>query len=165
MPPPPGFTLRTEDRNRDTHTRNETEEPSRAPAGYTRRQENAHRGQIPSGAPGSSSRSRPRKKTPSKSSGPTPSGATPSSSGKPSRPRPRQRPKDRPLDVGATSLGVITVVMARPMALLIEGGETMGQHWIPRSQILDGEDLDRHAEEGQTGELWVPSWLADKIPW
>ena len=78
---------------------------------------------------------------------------------------PSKRHRDlRPLEVGATSLGTVTVTVARPLAILIEGGETVGQNWIPRSQILDGA-LNRRAREGDRGELWVPSWLADKIPW
>ena len=62
--------------------------------------------------------------------------------------------------------------MATDKAVMVEGGDTIGQNWIPRSQMLDGTSeptkhpqVERDGDVGDEGEVWVPQWLADKIPW
>ena len=52
----------------------------------------------------------------------------------------------------------VEVLATTDLALLcdIEGDE----HWIPKSQILNGGDLQDDAEKGDKGELVIPEWLA-----
>ena len=155
--PPDGYFVRTEpDRRQATDDRRQdTELPSRAPSGYTRK-DARNKPTTPATTPATARPARPARPP-----GQAPAKTRPA----PRRTSPRRTHREaRPLEVGATSLGKVTVLMARPMAIMIQGGDTMGQHWIPRSQILDGP-LDRNAQEGDHDELWVPSWLADKIPW
>jgi hypothetical protein len=70
----------------------------------------------------------------------------------------------RPLGMDCSSLGNVTVVAHNDKAIMVVGGDTAGETWIPRSQILDGP-LDRRAKKGDVGEIWLPQWLADKVPW
>ena len=79
----------------------------------------------------------------------------------------KKEKKERPIEVGSVSLGEVEVVVDSDKAIMVVGGETEGENWIPRSVILDGDPgvLSRDAKVGDIAELWVPSWLADKIPW
>lgn len=110
---------------------------------------------------------RPRYREP-----PKPRRREPSSPPRKPKPAPKPKPssdrKARPLDLSSVSLGVVQVIWHVEKAIRIMGGETIGEHWVPRSVIYDGETpgcLDRDATTGDSGELWVPQWLADKIPW
>lgn len=76
--------------------------------------------------------------------------------------------KPRPIREGSVSLGEVEVIRATDMGIQVVGGDATGENWLPRSYILDPEDdkgLDRDAEVGDRGEVWLPSWLADRVPW
>jgi len=82
--------------------------------------------------------------------------------------KPKGTRKPRPLDLGSVCLGVVHVTRVTDKGLMVSGGDTAGDNWVPRSYVLDGEnpgDIDRDSEVGDRGELWLPSWLTDKIPW
>lgn len=73
----------------------------------------------------------------------------------------------RLVGVGDISQGVVRVLRTTEKAILITGGDTTGENWIPRKEILNGVKgcLRRDAKTGDEGELWLPSWLSDRIPW
>jgi hypothetical protein len=76
--------------------------------------------------------------------------------------------KPRPIREGSVSLGEVEVIRATDMGIQVVGGDTSGENWLPRSYILDPEGdkgLDRDAEVGDRGEVWLPGWLADRVPW
>lgn len=144
---PPGFVRRSSIDDEDRPS--ESARTSRAPSGFVRRGGEA---QEPS------PKRRSRKKEPE--------------APKPARHRGRWNLDDKKWisdkdDDNAVSLGVVTVVIASDKALMITGGDTEGQNWIPRSQIFKKlSTLDRcTADVGEVGEVWVPQWLADKVPW
>lgn len=59
-------------------------------------------------------------------------------------------------DDDTVTIGDIEVKASTPKAILIEvDGE---EHWIPRSQLLDGTDVD---DVGDEGKIVIPKWLAD----
>ena len=52
----------------------------------------------------------------------------------------------------------VEVLRATELALHFElEGEKV---WIPKSQILDGSNFGDDSEEGDSGELIIPEWLA-----
>lgn len=68
----------------------------------------------------------------------------------------------------SVSLGEVEVIRATDKGIQVVGGDTTGENWLPRSYILDPDKeggLDRDAEAGDRGEIWLPSWLANKVPW
>ena len=76
--------------------------------------------------------------------------------------------KPRPVDLNSVCLGEVEVIRHTDKGLQVVGGDTYGENWIPRSYVLDRDkpgDLDRDATTGDVGEIWLPQWLADKIPW
>lgn len=76
--------------------------------------------------------------------------------------------KPRPIREGSVSLGEVEVIRATDMGIQVVGGDTTGENWLPRSYILDPENdkgLDRDAKVGDRGEVWLPGWLADRVPW
>ncbi len=140
-------------------------EPERpAPkSGFTRR--NPDKPAAPARTKPSGFKARQPKDPPPEPEPPPPPAATPKRG--PYRPK-RRHEKLRPVSLDSKCLGLVTVIRATDKGIQVVGGDTTGENWVPRSYILDGSrpgDLDRDADVGDEGELWLPQWLADKIPW
>lgn len=57
-----------------------------------------------------------------------------------------------------TSFDEVVIKAVTDLAFLMEiDGD---DHWIPKSQILDGGNFDDDSELGDQGELLIPEWLA-----
>ena len=57
--------------------------------------------------------------------------------------------------------GVFEVVRATESALLLQSADDGDERWIPKSQ-LRGDDITEESEDGYSGVLVLPRWLAVK---
>lgn len=140
---------------------------ARPPAknGFTRR---ASEKPAPKATPNGFKHRQPKEPAPERAPEPPPPRYTSTPKRGPYRPKQQRHEKPRPVGLDSTCLGLVTVLRATDKGIQVTGGDTTGENWLPRSYILDGSrpgDLDRDADVGDEGELWLPQWLADKIPW
>lgn len=58
----------------------------------------------------------------------------------------------------------VEVIAETDGALRVKSDE-LGERWLPRSVIDEESEIDRDSEQGDTGDLVVKEWFADKEGW